>query len=229
MDLRTGEVTRLLEAEGANQSLESSSLAWSPNGDYIAYSIRDIERRELFVEVLSMRTGAKERLQNGMLPSWSPDGARLAFNAGQFPQIVVMASEGGEPSQLLSKPEGSFSGRAFSVDLRPIWSPDGLSILFTSMRVTAQDQADVRQGRTNYDVYVQGIDEDDAVRLTDSPGRDQAYDWSPDGNRFVFASDRDGNSEIYIGSLNGTERSNLTRHPGSDTQPNWGPAATVQR
>ena len=216
VDVQTGEVALLLEADGVGQSLDSSSLAWSPDGDYLAYSIRDNERRELFVEVLSMRTGAKKRLQKGMRPSWSPDGARLAFNAGQFPQIVVMQAEGGEPVALLRKPAGTLS-----VDLGPIWSPDGLSILFSS--------ADLRQGRTNPNVYVQRIDEDTAVRLTDSPGRDQAYGWSPDAARFVFVSDRDGNSEIYIGSLDGEGPRNLTSHPGSDTEPNWGRAASASR
>ena len=164
MDVQTGEVTPLLEVEGVGRSLEFPLLAWSPDGDYLAYSITETKERELFVEVLSLANGATKRLQKGMAPSWSPDGAQLEFNVGQIPQIAVMPSEGGEPAQLLNKPPGTFS-----VDLLPIWSPDVLSILFTSIRPTSQDQDDLRQGRMNYEVYVQGIDEDDAVRLTKGP------------------------------------------------------------
>ena len=60
----------------------------------------------------------------------------------------------------------------------------------------------------NYEVYVQGIDDDDGVRLTNSPGRDQAYGWSPDGAQFVFITDRDGNDEVYIGDTDGGEPRN---------------------
>ena len=215
MDVRTGEVTPLLELQVPDQSFAFSSMAWSPDGASLAYSIEETAEREIFVEVLSLETGTTRRLQQGMVPSWSPDGARIAFNGGQFPQIAVMSSEGGEPELLLTKPEG-----AFSVDLLPAWSPDGLNILFTSTRATTEE--DLREGRMNYEVYVQGIDDDDGVRLTNSPGRDQAYGWSPDGAQFVFITDRDGNNEVYIGDTDGGEPRNLTRDPGSDAEPSWG-------
>ena len=196
MNVRTGEVTPLLESQAPGQSLSSSRMAWSPDGKYLAYSITETKEREIFIEVLSLETGATKRLHRGMAPSWSPDGAWLAFNAGQIPQIAVMPSVGGDPVPLLTKPEGSFS-----VDLLPAWSPDGSSILFSSSRGTTED--DLRKGKINFDVYVQDTDEDAGVRLTNSSGDDHAWSWSPDGNKFVFTTDRDGNAEVYVGDIHG--------------------------
>jgi TolB protein len=215
MNVQSGEVTLLLEPPPPWQSLSSSRMSWSPSGGHLAYTITETKEREIFVEVLSLRTGTTDRLQRGMAPSWSPDGSRLAFNKGQIPQIVAMPFGGGEVALLLRKPEG-----LFSVDLLPAWSPDGASILFTSTRGTTEN--DMREKRINYDVYAQGIDEDHGVRLTDSPGQDHAWGWSPDGTQFVFTTNRDGNTEVYVGDTQGGEPRNLTRDPAEDTEPSWG-------
>jgi Tol biopolymer transport system component len=220
MNVQSGEVTLLLELHDPGQSLSSSRMSWSPDGNYLAYTITETGQREIFIEVISVETGATKRLHRGMAPSWSPDGARLAFNAGQIPQIAVMPSGGGEIVPLLSKPAGSFS-----VDLLPVWSPDGASILFTSTRGTTEE--DYREEGINYDVYVQDINEDDGVRLTDSPSRDQAWGWSPDGTQFVFTTNRDGNAEIYIGDIQGGEPQNLTKNSAEDTEASWGRVASI--
>lgn len=220
MSLESGNVTPLLQSRAPWLSLSSSRMAWSPDGEHLAYTITESEKREIFIEVLSLRTGATKRLQRGMAPSWSPDGSRIAFNKGQVPQIAVMSSSGGKSTLLLKKAEGSFS-----VDLLPAWSPDGERILFTSLREF--NEGDAREQRMDYEVYVQRLDDKFAVRLTDAPGRDQAWAWSPDGTRFVFTTSRDVNSEIYVGDSNGGDVRNLTRHPARDTEPSWSRAASV--
>jgi TolB protein len=64
------------------------------------------------------------------------------------------------------------------------------------------------------------------VRLTDSPALDFEPDWSPDGTRIVFASDRDNAGveyDIYVVNADGTGPLRLTTNIGSDFQPNWSP------
>lgn len=62
------------------------------------------------------------------------------------------------------------------------------------------------------------------IRLTDHPAEDRSPSWSPDGERLLFASDRDGAYEIYSIGKDGTDLERLTHHPASDESPAWAPA-----
>jgi TolB protein len=48
------------------------------------------------------------------------------------------------------------------------------------------------------DIYVMNADGSNQIRLTIHPAADFEPDWSADGNRIAFSSDRDGNTEIYV-------------------------------
>lgn len=50
--------------------------------------------------------------------------------------------------------------------------------------------------------------------------------WSPDGERIVFYSDRDGNFEIYTLGRDGSGLRRLTEHPASDQLPSWSPTGS---
>lgn len=47
--------------------------------------------------------------------------------------------------------------------------------------------------------------------------------WSPDGNRIVFQSNRDGNYEIYVMNADGSDQRRLTHQLEADRQPDWSP------
>ncbi|MCS6797393.1 MAG: hypothetical protein NZ898_02490 [Myxococcota bacterium] len=49
----------------------------------------------------------------------------------------------------------------------------------------------------------------------------------PCGNRLLFSSSRDGNSEIYSARLDGTGLRRLTNHPGIDVSPACGPDGQI--
>jgi TolB protein len=46
-------------------------------------------------------------------------------------------------------------------------------------------------------------------------------DFSPDGKRIVFTSNRDQQAEIYVMNANGTGQKRLTRRPGNDWAPDF--------
>jgi hypothetical protein len=65
------------------------------------------------------------------------------------------------------------------------------------------------------------------TNLTRNPAGDTFPAWSPDGERILFNSDRDGNSEIYVMDADGSDPTNLTGNPASDFYADWSPDGTV--
>jgi TolB protein len=62
------------------------------------------------------------------------------------------------------------------------------------------------------------------TRLTFDPAFDVAPDWSPDGTRLAFMSDRDGgNYQIYTMAADGGNPRRLTWDLPSNDSPDWGP------
>jgi TolB protein len=77
------------------------------------------------------------------------------------------------------------------------------------------------------DVFVIDPDGGPAHNLTQHPANDFSPEWSPDGGRVAFRTDRDGNHEIYVINADGSEPVNLTRTPDDEERsPAWSPDGT---
>ena len=59
--------------------------------------------------------------------------------------------------------------------------------------------------------------------LTSGTSRNGVEDWSPDGTRVVFGSDRNGNQDLYVVRTDGTQLTRLTSDTGDDLLPRWSP------
>ena len=76
-------------------------------------------------------------------------------------------------------------------DYRPMWSPDGARIAFTSTR-------------TGYrSIWIMNADGTGARELTPQKADYGWPGWTPDGRSVVYASNRTGNHEIYLQRLDG--------------------------
>jgi Tol biopolymer transport system component len=64
-------------------------------------------------------------------------------------------------------------------------------------------------------------DGSNVTRLTNNPAEDCCSNWSPDGLRIAFRSDRDGNEEIYVMDADGANVTRLTDNPAEDDSPSW--------
>ena len=180
----------VIDADGENltRHTEYSGGDWSPdwsNGG-IAYSS---ERGWLMGGYGRIYIGghlltSDERYLGGWLPTWSPDGRRLAFISNgdkgdntDDDDIYVIDADGENLTRLTNDPGD---------DLFPNWSPDGLRLTFHSDR------------DGNNEIYVIDAGGNNLTRLTFHDTEDKYPAWSPDGSRIAFQAFRDGNWEIYV-------------------------------
>lgn len=116
-----------MNADGSGvERLTNGVSAWapqySPDGRLLALQI------DTDVYVMDLATRTTTRLtyapQNGMNPTWSPDGKRLAFvtSRNRRLEIFTMSADGSGQQVLVSMPRGS------AID--PRWSPDGARVAF---------------------------------------------------------------------------------------------------
>jgi dipeptidyl aminopeptidase/acylaminoacyl peptidase len=74
-----------------------------------------------------------------------------------------------------------------------------------------------------WQIWVMGSDGKDPVQITHTEFNETGATWSPDGTKFVFVSERDGNKEIYVMDADGRNPKRLTNHPADDWMPVWSP------
>lgn len=144
--------------------------------------------------------------------AWSPSGDRIAFicNAAS-PFLCVLHLENGLVDQI-----AAFQGLT---DPRISWSSDGNSIAYDCVGAGGGFSSvicvtDVRNGSTR--------------QIDTGASRDFQPEWSPDGRRIAFASDRaeSGGFRIYVADANGGNLRQLTSGGDrniSDTDPTWSP------
>ena len=61
------------------------------------------------------------------------------------------------------------------------------------------------------------------TNLTNNPAEDGMPDWSPDGAKIAFFSDRDGDTGIYVMNADGSGQANLTNDASDEWMPAWSP------
>jgi hypothetical protein len=133
------------------------------------------------------------------------------------PEIWMMNVDGTDRRQITA-------GRAEEL-VHPDWSPDGQRIAFAS-NSTDGDNAD-----GDMEIWTMNTDGTDLRQLTNNVGiRDAAPDWSPNGARIAFSSQRtDGNTadeDLDIWTMNssdGQDTRRLTDNDYDDDTPDWSP------
>ena len=102
----------------------------------------------------------------------------------------------------------------------PTWSPTREVIAFSSDR-RLDEPANESKGEN--DVFLMNPDGSGIRRLTHDPASDGQPDFSPDGEKVVFTSLRNGNPEIYTISWDSKLVQRLTDWEGWDEFPDWHP------
>ena len=191
--------------------------------------------------------------QSANFPRWSPDGQSLAFlssrpgpdtTAGEQPrsQIYLLSMSGGEARRITNLKNG-VSGFQ--------WSPDGTQLVVTTRtgpsdnRPESKDRSDVRHYKhSSYKFNDTGWFDDrrthfrivdlktgNTKQLTEgNDWNDSDPQWSPDGTRIAFVSNRTGrefdgdrNSDVWVIPATGGSLIKISDHAESDGSPRWSP------
>jgi Tol biopolymer transport system component len=192
LEVATGKVTQLTFTSAIEDDDGDYTPAWSSRGQ-IAFRRSVDDRNEIFV--MNADGSDLHRVVQGegydYQPSWSPDGAKLAFLGGTDDEsyIDVVNADGSGHVRLTSSEE----------DAQPSWSPDGKRIVFHSWR-------DDEEG----DIWIMNADGSAQQKLFGTPASENGPVFAPSGGRILFTSDLTGEYQVYAMSGTGSNARRLT-------------------
>ena len=146
----------------------------------------------------------------GSNPKGPPDLVFVSTRDGDY--ALFGATAEGKHERRMTKEKGDLaspSGLFFQVE--PAWSPDGLSIAFSSQR----------DGTPH--IFVMSADGAGTRRLTNGAQSDSHPSWSRDGRRIVFS--REG--ALFVVPSAGGKARRVGHGLGSATDPAWSPDGTL--
>jgi Tol biopolymer transport system component len=183
--------------------------AWSPDGSRLAivgYPGRHTALITLNADGTGATTLTREIGRHGVnfaSPTWSPDGAQIAFcvlnQRFTVSRIYVIGADG--TGRTAISPKGILA-------CDPSWSADGV-IAF-----------DITHGR-HHDIATMAPDGSNVLTLV-SGGRDLTPDWSPDGGTIVFSCD----AEVCNVPADGGDVTTVLSSKGKEYDPVFSPDGT---
>ena len=210
----------------------SNSPRWSPDGKSLAF--------------LSSRPDSTSAPTASPNPTAGPTPPAAAGAMSEQPrnQVYLLSMNGGEAKRITNLKNGVSLFR---------WSPDGTRLLVVSRKGPtdsrtgeSRDRSDVRHYKNSsykfndtgwFDdrrshLWVVDVKTGSARQITDgNDWNDSDPQWSPDGTRIAFVSNRTGkeydenrNTDIWVINVDGS--SSLTKisdHDEADNQPRWSP------
>lgn len=220
----SGKEIRQIGQHGFGNTIESfqpfnSGMCWSPDGRQLAFTAKLGGRNE--IRIVDVKSGKNRRtiklpLSAINTPDWSKDGSKLVFTAidkGQSDLYMYDLTTSG-----LKRLTNSVQSKSF-----PRFSPDGGKVIFSSIDTTGL-AAGPHSGAlgSTWNITIFDIDKDSSFVLTNTPWNDRQPVWSPDGNSFIFVSDRNGIDNLYLAAIDAPGQAKpLTDYMGNCSSPDW--------
>ncbi|MBW3553109.1 MAG: S9 family peptidase [Gemmatimonadetes bacterium] len=197
---------RWMDAEGATSQVtrlteSPSGLAWSPDGEWIAFSMRVPKKDTWKIDLPAKPEGATWTKAPRVVQSVDYRQDRRGFNEEGYEHIFIVPATGGTPRQLTS---GDWDHGS------PEWTPDGRGILFSTLRTEDAEYA-IRES----EIYRVDVESGAIAQLTDRHGADYAPTVSPDGRLIAYvgydwSDDTFRESVLYVMNADGSGPRALT-------------------
>jgi Tol biopolymer transport system component/DNA-binding winged helix-turn-helix (wHTH) protein len=191
--------------------------AVSPDGRALAFlRTNGLATSDIYVAPLSVEapTPAKtrrltsEEMDGAGLPAWAPDGSDLIFSSNRSGR-----------RELWRLPVSSSGG-----PVRVPWSSEGAMDVAVSPRGNRLVYGRQTHSASLWKIPIESSRGREPVRVTATTRRDQFPDYSPDGKRIVFQSDRSGINEIWVCDADGSNAMQVTSFgKGWSGSPRWSP------
>ncbi len=246
----TGRNARQLTTEGFEQFSSVSGSPWSPDGSQLLYDSRRTGFGDVWtvsVATDSMRQLTRD-VRNDYGPRWSPDGKWVAFlsDRGRQTDIWIVPAGGGTPERVTDNdavesdvqwvPGTSEIGFSTGVVQTGLWahaladgsehrltpdsirvgaydlSPDGKSVVFVNIR-----------GGGVRDLDVLAVSGGSPRTLVSNGASNISPQWSPDGSKVLYISDKTGNEDVWVVDSAGGEPRDVTAWPTDEGAAAWSP------
>jgi len=182
--------------------VEGSYPAWSPDGQKLAYSVRE---RHGFGQIQIVNvdgTGQRQltSLDSGAcMPDWSPEGDQLAFNTcyGVLPmgEKISLNPHGATGPRIAIVGKNGENLKVLTDGYGPRWSPNGQQLLFSRMGTSPGEKGEI---------WIVNVDGSGLRRVLGDQSINLEPEWFPDGNAIAFASRREKRSAIFRVNLDGS-------------------------
>jgi len=200
--------------EGRRPAPNDSFPQWSHDGRRIVFTSDRDGDPEIYVMEADGSNAARLTSAPGRdaHPYFSRDGRRIVFQSpranGADTNIYSMDSDGSNVVRLTDLK--GFAGV-------PVYSPDEKSIVFQW-----RESNDFKDGR-KWRVCVMKSDGSGLRVITPGEANDQVPNWSRDGRRLLFYSDRTGRNQLYTMKPDGSDVRRLTSTESNDNAAFWSP------
>jgi len=193
IDLATGNRTLVTQMDAF-----ATFPAWSPDGQRLSFyaynqgklDIWTVNRDGTRLQQMTQTLAAETRNQCTFAchaANWSPDGSRLAYADGDQMRVFTMRSDDG--SDPIKESHDDPTGRSHF----PLYLSDGRLAYVTEH---------VNPGQSWTDIWaVAAGSGQQPVALLQDVQVQGPFEFSPDGERLLFSSPRNGNFDIYVADL----------------------------
>jgi len=190
-------------------------MAWSPDGEWIAFSMMVSQPPSGFAQMPPTPKGAEWADPPKVIEKMIYRSNSAGFLPDGYRHLFVVPAEGGTPRQITS---GPYHHRG-----APAWVPDGNSLVFSANRNDDWD----RQPRES-EIYDVSLATGEITQLTGRYGPDHSPVVSPDGKRIAYLGYDDEHmcsqiTRLYVMNRDGSERTELLAELDRGIRsPEWG-------